>query len=108
MIRLVMMLAAVVATPRQGIDRPVEFLQFEQVRDRLPAGGSRIRTTGPSRQECCFFAPTRGAEANRMVAEASISFEGTSSSNPAHSGGESCPGGEDISVPWRRSTIESA
>jgi hypothetical protein len=44
--------------------------------DRLTDGGSRIRTTGPSRQECCFFAPTRGAEANRMVAEASISFDG--------------------------------
>ena len=40
MIRLVMMLAAVVATPRQGIDRPVEFLQFEQVRDRLVWGFS--------------------------------------------------------------------
>jgi hypothetical protein len=29
--------------------------------NRLAAGGRWIRTTGPSRQECWFFAPTRGA-----------------------------------------------
>jgi Transposase DDE domain len=42
-----------------------------RVRTGLPAGGSWIRTIGPSRQECCFFADET-AEANRMVAEASI------------------------------------
>jgi hypothetical protein len=52
------------------------FVSESQIRTRLAAGGSRIRTTGPSRKQCCFYAPTRGAEADRMVAEASISFEG--------------------------------
>ena len=43
----------------------------------------------PPGNSVAFTRPTRGAEADRMVAEPNISLEGTSSSNPALSSKES-------------------
>src|SRR6266481_3918931 len=71
------------------------FLPENQVRTRLPTGGRRIRTTGPSRVEyLCFDWFCRLEGWKKPVQKSPPSLGGTGSSNPSSSTGESV--GDDL------------
>src|SRR5262249_13897819 len=59
-------------------DRPVEFLQLEQVRTGLPGGGSRVRTTGPSRKDAHLGGRRPAAKSSSTISKIAATVARTS------------------------------